>query len=179
MTSSSAAIDNFLAGKTSVADITGDPFRSTVKYRFGVNLEQEITPHWRGFTRWGWNEGQHESFAYTEVDETVQLGADYSAEKWRRKLDKAGAVFVSNGISADHQRYLALGGATASCWEMPGYSTGAKTLLSSCQDMASAISKMLDIDVRGFIIAAALRRLKACPERSRRGANQQRRMRHA
>jgi high affinity Mn2+ porin len=104
------AVDSFLAGKTPVPDITAHLFRTTVKYGFGVNLEQEITPHLRGFTRWGWNEGQHESFAYTEVDETVQLGADYSGEKWHRKLDKVGAVFVSNGISADHQRYLALGG---------------------------------------------------------------------
>jgi carbohydrate-selective porin OprB len=44
------------------------------------------------------------------VDETAEAGADYSGEGWGRKHDKLGLAFVSNGISHDHQRYLALGG---------------------------------------------------------------------
>jgi hypothetical protein len=104
------AIADFLAGKTTRPDITAHPLQTTVKYGFGVNLQQEVTSHLRAFARWGWNEGQHESFAYTEVDQTVQVGADYSGGQWKRRSDKIGAVFVSNGISADHQHYLALGG---------------------------------------------------------------------
>jgi high affinity Mn2+ porin len=104
------AVNNFLAGKTAVPDITAHPLQTTVKYGFGVNLEQDFAHHLRGFARWGWNEGQHESYAYTEVDETVQFGADLTGNAWHRKLDKVGAVFVSNGISADHQHYLKLGG---------------------------------------------------------------------
>ncbi len=73
-------------------------------------MQQEISHSLRMFARFGWNEGQHESYAYTEVDQTVHLGADHDGEAWRRKLDKVGAVFVSNAIKADHQRYLALGG---------------------------------------------------------------------
>ena len=38
------------------------------------------------------------------------MGADLAGDGWRRKLDKVGAVFVSNGIGADHQHYLELGG---------------------------------------------------------------------
>jgi len=104
------AIANFLNGKTQRPDITAHPFQTTVKYGFGINLEQEIAHNLRGFARWGWNEGQHESFAYTEVDQAIALGGDYAGEAWRRKLDKIGTVLVSNGISADHQHYLALGG---------------------------------------------------------------------
>ena len=104
------AINNFLAGKTPVPDITAHPLQTTVKYGFGVNLEQEFAHHLRGFARSGWNEGQHESYAYTEVDQTVPVGADLAGNFWQRKLDKVGAAFVSNGISADHQHYLALGG---------------------------------------------------------------------
>ncbi len=81
-----------------------------MKYGFGVNLEQELPHHWRGFARWGWNEGQHESYAYTEVDQTVEIGADLAGNAWHRQHDKIGGVYVSNGISADHQHYLALGG---------------------------------------------------------------------
>lgn len=104
------AIANFLAGKTSVPEIRAHPFRTTVKYGFDINVEQQIAPDLRGFARWGWNEGQHESYAYTEVDETIAVGADYAGTKWKRKFDKVGGVFISNGISADHQHYLALGG---------------------------------------------------------------------
>ncbi len=104
------AVQDYLSGKTSQPDITAHPLQTTVKYGFGVNLEQNFAHHLRGFARWGWNEGQHESFAYTEVDETFEGGADLEGDSWRRKLDKVGAVFVSNGICADHQHYLEHGG---------------------------------------------------------------------
>ncbi len=106
----SVAIANFLAGDTPKPEITAHPLQTTTKYGFGVNLEQPLTD-WLGvFARWGWNEGQHESYAYTEVDETEQVGAGAQGTRWKRKLDRAGIAFVSNGISRDHQEYLALGG---------------------------------------------------------------------
>jgi hypothetical protein len=101
---------NFLAGLTPVPDITAHPFHTALKYGFGINAEQEITQNLRMFARWGWNEGQHESFAYTEVNETVCFGGDFRGTRWGRKNDKIGLATVSNGISADHQAYLALGG---------------------------------------------------------------------
>jgi high affinity Mn2+ porin len=104
------AINNYLAGKTPTPEITNHPFRTTVKYGFGINVQQELSHSLRGFARFGWNEGQHESFAYSEVDQTVEVGADYAGERWKRKSDKVGVVVVSNAIKADHQRYLALGG---------------------------------------------------------------------
>ncbi len=104
------AVANFLAGDTPRPEITAHPLQTTVKYGFGVNIEQPLTD-WLGlFARWGWNEGQHESYAYTEVDETVQAGAGLQGARWRRKLDRAGLAFISNGISRDHQEYLKLGG---------------------------------------------------------------------
>ena len=104
------AVDNFLAGKTAKPDITAHPLQTTIKYGFGVNFEQPLND-WMGvFGRWGWDEGRHESFAYTEVDQTVEIGAGGNGKAWHRKFDRAGLVFVSNGISRDHQQYLALGG---------------------------------------------------------------------
>src|SRR6202140_1221481 len=104
------AIDNFLAGITTKPDITAHPLQTTIKYGFGVNFEQPLND-WMGvFGRWGWNEGRHESFAYTEVDETAEIGAGGNGKRWHRKFDRAGVAFVSNGISRDHQEYLALGG---------------------------------------------------------------------
>jgi high affinity Mn2+ porin len=104
------AIDNYLAGLTAIPEITGHPLRTSIKYGFGANFEQPLNDWFGIFGRWGWNEGRHESYAYTEVDSTVELGAGASGQRWRRKFDRAGAVLVSNGISRDHQQYLALGG---------------------------------------------------------------------
>ena len=104
------AIENFQAGVTSVPDITAHPLQTTIKYGFGANFEQPFND-WLGlFGRWGWNEGRHESYAYTEADATIELGLGASGARWNRKFDRVGLAFVSNGISRDHQQYLALGG---------------------------------------------------------------------
>lgn len=105
-----AAINAFLAGETSRPDVIATRERGRVKYGFGVNLEQPLNGWVTAFARWGWNEGHNESFVYTEVNETVSLGAAASGDHWKRKLDHLGAAFVANGISGDHQRYLELGG---------------------------------------------------------------------
>lgn len=110
MGSYSVAVADFLAGRTPVPDITAHPFQTTIKYGFGANLEQPLNDWFGVFGRWGWNEGKHESYAYTEVDGTLQFGAAGKGSRWSRKNDRAGIVFVSNGISRDHQEYLALGG---------------------------------------------------------------------
>jgi high affinity Mn2+ porin len=104
------AIDNYLAGLTAIPEITAHPLRTSIKYGFGANFEQPLNDWFGIFGRWGWNEGRHESYAYTEVDSTVELGAGTSGQRWRRKFDRAGIAFASNGISRDHQQYLALGG---------------------------------------------------------------------
>ncbi len=104
------AVDNFLDGLTPTPEITAHPLRTTVKYGFGINVEQNLND-WLGvFGRWGWNEGQHESYVYTEVDQSVLLGLGGNGKHWGRGLDHLGAAFVTNGISRDHQKYLALGG---------------------------------------------------------------------
>ncbi len=100
----------FLDGEDPVPDITKHEHVGAVKYGFGLNTEQQITPDLRAFARFGWNEGQHESFAYTEIDQTVLIGADLSGSGWGRPADKVGAAFVTDGISHDHSQYLKLGG---------------------------------------------------------------------
>jgi len=93
-----------------VPSITDHPLQTTVKYGFGLNFEQPFND-WLGlFGRWGWNEGQHESYTYTEVDQTWQIGVGGNGAHWNRRADRLGAVFVSNGISRPHQQYLGYGG---------------------------------------------------------------------
>ena len=90
--------------------VTATRRQGTVKYGFGLNAEQELPRNVRVYTRFGWNEGQHESFAYTEVDQTLSFGADYTPAAYGRAHDRAGVAFVTNAIKRDHQQYLALGG---------------------------------------------------------------------
>ena len=100
----------FLAGADPVPTITAHETYAAVKYGFALNFEQHLTPDLNTFGRFGWNEGQHESFAYTEVDQTLELGADLDGHRFGRNDDKLGVAFISNAIKRDHQAYLRLGG---------------------------------------------------------------------
>jgi carbohydrate-selective porin OprB len=104
------AVKAYLAGVDKTPEITKHETFGAVKYGFGLNAEQELTGDLRVFGRFGWNEGQHESFVYTEVDQTVEVGGDFAGRQWGRASDKVGAAFVSNAIKSDHQEYLRLGG---------------------------------------------------------------------
>jgi hypothetical protein len=104
------AISAFQQGRETAPDIEAHRQPGRVKYGIGLNLEQELSRELRAFARAGWSEGAYESFAYTEVNDTVALGADLRGALWKRASDKVGVALVSNGLSADHRRYLALGG---------------------------------------------------------------------
>ena len=104
------AVNHYLGGLTPTPEITSVAKFDALKYGFGINVEQNITENFRIAGRFGWNEGQHESYAYTEVDQTFLVGADYAGARWHRKFDKVGMAFVTNAIKKDHQNYLRLGG---------------------------------------------------------------------
>jgi len=104
------AIDAFRAGRDAVPDVVAHRRRGRVKYGFGLNLEQGLGRGIEAFARAGWNEGHNESFAYTEVNATLAVGAARSSVLRRHRGDRIGLAFVLNGISNDHREYLALGG---------------------------------------------------------------------
>ena len=91
-------------------DIADHPWHITRKYGFGLNIEQNLSSHLTAFARTGWDNGKTESFAFTEVDQTVTTGLGASGAWWHRKQDRAGLAFVTNAIKKDHQNYLAAGG---------------------------------------------------------------------
>jgi high affinity Mn2+ porin len=104
------SVQRYLAGIDATPTITATEKFSALKYGVGFNTEQEVTQNFSVFGRFGWNEGQHESFAYTEDDQTVEAGAACVGARWHRAEDKVGIAVVSNAIKRDHQNYLALGG---------------------------------------------------------------------
>ncbi len=95
---------------TPTPDITAHPQQVTMKYGTGADFEQEVINNGRIWGQFGWNEGQHESYAYTEIDQTIALGGDYSLAGFHRLNDRIGITYVSNAIKRDHQEYLKLGG---------------------------------------------------------------------
>jgi len=104
------AIAEYRQGLTPVPDIIDTRRQGRHKYGFGLNLEQQVTATIGVFGRLGWSDGRNESFAYTEVDRTAEVGVFSTGGAWRRTYDRAGAAFVANGIVKAHQEYLALGG---------------------------------------------------------------------
>lgn len=81
-----------------------------IKYGFGINLEQEIVKNVGIFSRWGYNDGTTETWAFTEIDSTFSFGLSVGGNFWKRDQDILGLAWVSNGLSQDHGDYLAAGG---------------------------------------------------------------------
>ena len=104
------AIRGFLAGRDPMPDVIAYRRPGRVKTGFGVNTEYTFPSLVRLFARTGWNEGHNESFAYTEVNNSVQAGGDVTGTWWQRPNDRLGVAVVSNGLSGPHRDYLALGG---------------------------------------------------------------------
>jgi hypothetical protein len=89
---------------------TGAPGRR--KYGVGLNLEQPLADEGETglFARFGWSDGENESFAFTEVDRHASAGLQVSGVHWGRTGDRFGVAGLAHGIVAVHQLYLAAGG---------------------------------------------------------------------
>ena len=93
-------------------DITAVRQPGTVKYGFGLNLEQPLADEGATglFVRMCWNDGATESYAYTEADRSLSVGTQIGGVNWSRPNDRIGVAFAVNGLSAPHKDYLAAGG---------------------------------------------------------------------
>src|SRR5581483_10702503 len=100
----------FVSGRDPAPDIEAHRRPGRVKAGVGANVEYSTEAGVRWFARTGWNSGDTESFAYTEVNDTAAVGADVGGARWRRANDRVGVAFVTNGLSAGHREYLRLGG---------------------------------------------------------------------
>jgi len=110
MGSYAEAIAAARAGIDEVPDITKSRLPGRTKLGFGINAEHELPHDLRAMLRVGWNDGDNETFAYTEIDNTVLVGADVRGTLWGRSEDRLGVAVVTSGLSDLHRTYLALGG---------------------------------------------------------------------
>jgi high affinity Mn2+ porin len=104
------AIDAFESHVDAKPDITVHRQAGRSKRGLGVNVIQNLWGVARGFVRLGWNDGKNETFAYTEIDNTFEVGGDVRGLVWKRPDDRIGIAFVSSGLSSAHREYLRLGG---------------------------------------------------------------------
>jgi len=91
-------------------DVTSTRRNGTLKYGFGVNMEQEIAKDVGVFARLGWNDGKTESFAFTAIDRLATGGVSVTGRRWHRPFDTLATEFTASGISGVHALYLARGG---------------------------------------------------------------------
>ena len=80
------------------------------KYGVGLNAEQDLSTNWGAFMRLGWDDGHTETWAFDEVDRTASIGVSLKGTTWKRPDDGVGLAFMVNGLSQDHEDYLAAGG---------------------------------------------------------------------
>ncbi len=93
-------------GTPSVADVR----RDQSKFGFGVSVEQVLLPELGAFARYSYNDGRTETYAFAEIERSLNVGLSASGKAWGRGGDTAALAWSMNGISEDHQRYLAGGG---------------------------------------------------------------------
>jgi high affinity Mn2+ porin len=100
------------AADDTVPNIVADDRPGRRKHGFGLNLEQPLADDGETgvFLRWGWNDGNEENFAFTEVDNVLSVGAQLDGTHWTRPDDRLGFAVAKEGLDAPQQQYLAAGG---------------------------------------------------------------------
>jgi len=88
----------------------GAPGQYNRKTGAGIGFEQELSENTGTFLRAGWNDGQTESWTYTETDMTLAGGASLNGRMWKRSYDHIGIGLGVNGLSANHQAFLSANG---------------------------------------------------------------------
>jgi high affinity Mn2+ porin len=80
------------------------------KVGVGVNVQQQLGKDLGAFFRWSWADGKSETYAFTEIDSSLSVGAVLKGEAWGRSQDTLGFAAAFNRISSARQAYLAAGG---------------------------------------------------------------------
>ncbi|MEP7043228.1 MAG: carbohydrate porin [Dokdonella sp.] len=102
----------FALANATTPDIRADDRDGRHKYGYTANMELPLADQGETglFARAGWNDGRTESFAFTEVDRTISVGAQISGAHWLCPDDHVGIALVDDSLSAQHRDYLAAGG---------------------------------------------------------------------
>ena len=90
-------------------DVTAVRSYKNYKGGFVLNAAQQLAKNWGSFLRLSYNDGKNETWAFTEIDRSLNLGVVWSRSGFE-KQNQLGIGVVFNGISKPHSDYLAAGG---------------------------------------------------------------------
>lgn len=80
------------------------------KIGYGVSLEQNLRSDVGVFARANWADGKTETYSFTEIENSMSIGAIVKGELWGRAKDTFGLAVAQNGLNKTHREYLKLGG---------------------------------------------------------------------
>jgi high affinity Mn2+ porin len=80
------------------------------KFGFGINADQYLTKDFGIFAKASYNDGNTQTWFFTEIDRSLSFGGVLKGAQWKRPDDEGGLAFIANGLSAPHRNYLAAGG---------------------------------------------------------------------
>jgi len=80
------------------------------KLGMAINVEQSLTSNIGLFARFSMNDGNKETWDFTDINQSFSLGASFKGEAWGRALDKAGVAFANNDLSRPARDYFEAGG---------------------------------------------------------------------
>ena len=104
--------DAIAAGQASgtAPDIIAVEKVGALKYGGGLLIDQTVAGDAHLFARGGLNDGQTETFAFTEIDRSISAGGYISGRRWKRAEDELALGLAVSGLSDEHAKYLAAGG---------------------------------------------------------------------
>jgi len=96
-------------GQFTNPDVTLTRKYSRDKKGFYLNAEYN-KKNGGAFFRYSRNDGNNETWAFTEIDRSLSAGLSLNGSSWKRPTDKIGLAYVGNGIAKYHRAYLTLHG---------------------------------------------------------------------
>lgn len=88
----------------------GNVRKENIKFGYGINIEQSLRSDIGLFARASWNDGETETYSFTEIENSISVGVAVKGEGWGRAKDTFGFAVAQNGLNKDHREYLSLGG---------------------------------------------------------------------
>ena len=80
------------------------------KRGIGIGAQYELIKDVGGYMRAAWNDGRSETYAFTEIDQSLSAGVLAKGTLWRRANDTLGIAHYINALHGPHRDYLAAGG---------------------------------------------------------------------
>ena len=109
-TANMGSYEEALRQKSYLPDVISTRQIGRTKYGLGLSADMKYND-WIGmFGRLSWNDGNNETWAFTEIDQSVSAGLSFDGKKWHREHDDVGIALVGSGLSDIHKKYIAAGG---------------------------------------------------------------------